>query len=381
MPSLGFSVVWHGACVVTTIAFLVCTLDTGVNAVLSETADTTSHTGPVRSLTAESCRLAAIICNASRVGANRTQDPTNRLDWTNVFRDSFQRLTTCLMQEFTVQGVCGRCTTSRCHQALCSPIVKVFRGVVSWVLRFVSTENENAVVQCTDVHDRAKWVKHEALQMAEKVARVSTAPGHPPLLLNTMSSAVCHVSPGRNILTTCQHLPVDNPCLDLLQKRATLGFLHHLVYTYVTAADIGRQCPGSSAPVPLFSNASSTDLASSLGCWEPELRATASLFSQPGRWDVSGQCIGVLQGIARQILDKTIRIGLSSLIKLDTRTLGKSRHSIVHAMFTILPRLFDTLSDRLYQKYLYPIFNRLKKTAELRSQQHTGTSPVTVSCR
>ena len=381
MPVLGFSVAWHGACFLT-IACLVCTLVSGSRAVSKETADTTSHKGQVGSLIAESGRLAAIICNASRLGANQTQDSSDRLDWTDILRNSFQRVITCLiMQGYTEQRVCERCTPSRWHQALCSPIVKIFREFFSWVLRSVSTDSENAVAQCNDVDDRGKWVKHEALQMALEFARISTAPGHLPLPFYIPSSAVCHASPGRNILTTCQHLPVDTPCQDLLLKRVTLGFLHGWVYAYVTAAGIGRQYAGSSAPVSLFSNASSDDLASSLGCWEPELRATASLFSRPGRWDVSMRCIDVLQVIAKQITDKVIRTWLSMLIKIDTTTLGKSLHSIVHAILTILPRLFDALSDRLYQKHLYPIFNRLKKTAELRSQQHTGTSPVTVSCR
>ena len=380
MPSLGFSVVWHGACAIT-IAFLVCTLVSGVSVVSSETAYTTCPTGPVGSLSAESVRLAAIICNASRVGANQTQDSTDRLDWTDIFRNSFQRVISCLvMKGVTEQRVCGRST-------FCSPLVKIVRGVFSWVFRSWSTESENAVAQCNDVHDWVKWVKQEVMQMASEVARVSTAPGQMPLPLNIPCSAVCHVSPGRNILTTCQHLPVDTPCQDLLIKRVIFGVLHDVVYVYMymyaTEAGIGAHDPGSSAPVPLFSNASSDDLVPSLGCWEPELRATASLFSQPGRWDVSLRCIDVLQVIARQITEKVIRVGLSMLInlKLDTRTLGKSLHSIFHAIFTLLPRLFDALSDILYQTTLYPVFSRLKKTAELRSQQHTGTSPVTVSCR
>ena len=204
---------WHGACVVITIAFLVCTLDSGVNAVSSETADTTSHTGLVERLSAESSGIVAIVCNASRLGANRTQNKTNGLDWTNALGDSIDRAMFCSMQWLTEQRVCERCTTSRCHHALCSPLVKilrgVFRGVFSRVLRPMSTANENAAAQCTGFRSLAKWVKHEALPLAEKVARVSTAPGHPPLPLNTLSSAVCHVSPGRNILTTCQHLPAD----------------------------------------------------------------------------------------------------------------------------------------------------------------------------
>ena len=150
---------------------------------------------------------------------------------------------------------------------------------------------------------------------------------------------------------------------------------------FVTAAGIGRLYAGSSALVPLFSNGSSDGLNPNLGCWEPELGATASLFSRPGRWDVSIQCIDGLQVIARQIMDKVIRIGLSSLIKLDTRNGGKTLHSTLHAIFPLLPRLFDALSDIPYQKTLYPVFNRLKKTAELRSHTGTGTSPVTVSCQ
>ena len=73
MPSLGFSVVWHGACVVTTIAFLVCTIVSGVSAVSSEAADTTSP----RRLRAESSGIVAMVCNASWLDANQALDQTN----------------------------------------------------------------------------------------------------------------------------------------------------------------------------------------------------------------------------------------------------------------------------------------------------------------
>ena len=364
------------ACVVTTIAFLVCTLASGVNAVSSETADTTSHTGQVGSLRAESGEIAAIVCNTSRLGANRTQDLTDRFDWMSVLHDSFIRMLGCLgMNVLTEQRVCGRCTPPRCPQALCSPILKIIKEFYLWILRSVGTESENAATRCSKYHDWVKSLKHEVLQVASEFARVSTSPGHPQLPLNTLSSAVCHVSLGRNILTTCRHLLVDTPCQDLLFKRVLLGFLHDFpAFPYYVPADIRTHPPGSSAQLSLFSNASSDDLAPSLGCWEPELTAAASLFSRPGRWDVSMRCIDVLQVIARQITEKVIRTWLLFLTKIDI--VPKSLHSI----FTLLPRLFDTFFDTLFQKALYPIFNRLKKTAERRNQQRTGTSTVTVSC-
>ena len=364
---------------VSTSALLVCTL------LASGTAYTTSHTGQVGSLWAEVGGIVGVICNASWLNTNRAQDQTNRPDLRSILGDSVKNVLACLgMKAFNEQRVCERCTPPRCIQALCSPLVKIRRGFFSWVLRSVSTESENAVTQCNDVSDWVKWLKHGMLQIASELARVSTRPGHPPLPPNTLSSAVCHVSPGRNILTTCQHL-VDSACGELQFKRVIFGTVHGFFmesqyYTYVQA-DIARYHPGSSALVPLFSNASSDDLAFSLGCWEPELRTEASLFSRPGPWDVSIQCIDVLQVIARQIMDKVIRIWLSILIHthlyMELGTMGK----YLHAFITLLPRLFDSLSDILYQKTLYPIFNRLKKTAELRSQQHTSTSPVTVSCR
>ena len=367
---------------VSTSALLVCTL------LASGTAYTTSHTGQVGSLRAEIGGIVGVICNASWLNTNRAQGQTNRPDWRSILGDSIKHVLPCLgmWDVLNEQRVCERCTPPICIQALCSPLVKIIRVFFRWVLRSVSTNSENTVTQCNDVHDWVKWLKHGVLQIASELARVSIRPGYPQLPLNTLSSAVCHVSPGRNILTTCQHL-VDSACGQLQLQRVVFGALHGFFmesqyYTY-DQADVGRQYPGSTAPVSLFSNSSSDDLAFSLGCWEPELRTTISLFSQPGRWDVSMRCIDVLQVIAKQITDKVIRIWLSILIHthlhvyMELGPMGK----YLHAFITLLPRLFDSLSDILYQKALYHVFKRLKKAAELRRQQHTSTSPVTVSCR
>ena len=77
VPSRGFLVVWHGACVVTTIAFLVCTIVSGVRAVSSEAADTTSHWGQVERLRAECSGMVVMVCNASWLDANQALDQTN----------------------------------------------------------------------------------------------------------------------------------------------------------------------------------------------------------------------------------------------------------------------------------------------------------------
>ena len=169
--------------------------------------------------------------------------------------------------------------------------------------------------------------------------------------------------PVSGALFRCRAL--QNACIGLAMKRFVLNEAMLILdfSSLVKPQQIGRIWP-----------AGQTGKLIGALCWEPELSAAQNLYSRPGRWDVSPDCVAVLKSIATRIFDTLVQ----GYLRIAVSGTYPGRWRILRPFVALMPRLFDSMKERVFQFFLYPTFNRLEQTARVRNAHRS--SLISLSC-
>ena len=135
---------------------------------------------------------------------------------------------------------------------------------------------------------------------------------------------------------------------------------------------------------------SSSHVSWPLPCWERELLAAKSVYDNVYiTWSIDDVCVDVLQVIIRECLvhisdyfwkgrffDK-----LAGPLSL-WYSLNSGLANFVQAVLLIMKRLYVVGQDIIWQRWLYPMFNRFRSTAsDRRGRGHEGRNSTAVTCK
>ena len=116
------------------------------------------------------------------------------------------------------------------------------------------------------------------------------------------------------------------------------------------------------------------------GCWEKELKDESHTLYTPGKWDIDSTCVDTLKDlglrVAKFVFLDLLHQWIFQLKRTDNRSEAWKGFNILAA--TTLHQLTSRGGDGLLQQYVYPVFERFKQTALLRSHGPSGN--VIVSC-
>ena len=116
------------------------------------------------------------------------------------------------------------------------------------------------------------------------------------------------------------------------------------------------------------------------GCWEQELADVSQTLYRHGKWDIDSTCVDTLKDLGSRVAKSVFLDALQHWVfefeRADQRSGVTER--LKSLLATFLNKLTSRCLDAILQHYVYPVFERFKQDALLRSQASFGN--VIVSC-
>ena len=116
------------------------------------------------------------------------------------------------------------------------------------------------------------------------------------------------------------------------------------------------------------------------GCWEEELKDESHSLYTPGKWDIDSICVDTLKDLGSRVAQSVFVDVLPHWpfhLKPKRPHVGYNKR-LTRLVATFLQELTSRGGDGLLQHFVYPVFERFKHTALLRS--HATSGNIIVSC-
>eukprot|EP00117_Sycon_ciliatum_P027702 scpid77106/ scgid22448/ len=290
------------------------------------------------------------ICNAT-VSKNSHAQHVNENFWEAVTSRTFN-VVACTLSRLVDSFHCDPCVAPSCkvYSLLCPGMKKIAQAIVVGNSRIMAMHGQSS---CEPQHVFNWW-----LQPILGVIRADWMMG------NTITNA-CDTSAGTShSAQECFSVYfINSTCAMVHFQRAALTFSQQFVSLMLSSEK-------HSAPEPVAQ--STPDIKPIVfGCWEPVPQVAQALYLRPGKWDVSAQCIDVLQTTSRKAINTIAYTLFDHGRKNDN-------NKLLRALWSLMPALYDAFLGDLIQSTLRPVFSRFLSTAQLRNNEgNKSTVPVT----
>eukprot|EP00117_Sycon_ciliatum_P032074 scpid76650/ scgid24952/ len=294
------------------------------------------------------------ICNAT-VSKNSHAQHVNENFWEAVTSRTFN-VVACTLSRLVDSFHCDPCVAPSCkvYSLLCPGMKKIAQAIVVGNSRIMAMHGQSS---CEPQHVFNWW-----LQPILGGIRADWMMG------NTITNACETRAVDYNSAQECfSALYVNSTCTMVFLQRVLLNYGQWMVSVMLSNQE--HYAPGVVTGTMAYSTqVTQTTL---IGCWEPVLQAAQALYHQPGKWDVSAQCIDVLQTTSRKAISTVAHAVFDSCRK-------KVKNQMIRTFWSLMPALYEAFLGGLIQSMLRPVFSRFLSTAQLRNNEgNKSTVPVT----